>query len=577
MSSTFNSAISYVVSIVDEVNARLSKVTPVWLVIGSVGGTLVFIKVRRLVRFGPDIPLHKRLATYGFSWIRLLPGVRKKLEVELDTTKQYIMESLHKCDPELNFIREIPAEPLNISLIIDRADHLITFYDVKRGRVSGTCYSAMEEGHLELLTEIFKKFVFSNALHPDVFPSLRKMEAEVVRMVLELFHGPESACGTVTSGGTESLILACLASRNLAISKGVSEPILVVPKTAHAAFDKAANLLGIRIKHVALKKGTLEVDVKAMESAITSETCLLVGSAPNFPFGTVDNIPEIAKLGEKYNIPVHVDACLGGFLVAFAEQINLNIPIFDFRLRGVTSISCDTHKYAMAPKGTSIIMYRSNNYIHHQYSSITTWPGGIYATPTLAGSRAGLNIALTWATLLHYGHADYVMRAKKIVTYAKLLADSISKLPGIEIVGRPDVSIVAFRSTNSNIYKVSELLNKLGWHLNTCQNPASIHFCVTYNQTSEEVILAFVEDLKSCLTQAQLAPSTEGLEESPTASIYGIAGNIPLKSVIDEVTYIYMDSCYSMPLNTLDFPTYKKEFPTLEESVVITKEEPSTQ
>jgi len=208
----------------------------------------------------------------------------------------------------------------------------------------------------------------------------------------------------------------------------------------------------------------------------SSSTCLLVGSAPNFPFGTVDNIPVIAELGLKHHIPVHVDACLGGFLVAFAEEAGYHhLPLFDFRLPGVTSISCDTHKYGYAPKGTSTVVYRAPEYLHHQYFCVAEWPGGIYATPTLSGSRAGLNIALTWATVLHFGRGEYVRRTREILKWTQVLADAVERLPGLRVVGRVDASVCAFTTTDGqcNIYAVSDQLNKMGWNLNTLQMPDS--------------------------------------------------------------------------------------------------------
>ncbi|KAI1709344.1 pyridoxal-dependent decarboxylase conserved domain-containing protein [Ditylenchus destructor] len=531
--SLTKSLTSNIVSAWDDLNSRLARVNPVWLVAGSVGGTVVLLKVRKIWRRS-DRPLHKRTVTYAFSWICCLPWVRRKIEKELAQTKASLERTIHSCDEKLVFLKEIPHEPISHAQIIAVAEEYQAMnkqFDYIAGRVSGAVYTNLAEDHIEVLTEVFKRYAFSNPLHPDVFPGCRKMEAEVIRMVANLFHGPPESCGTMTSGGTESLILVCLASRNRAIAKGIDEPVIVVPVTAHAGFDKAASLLGIRIRHVPVDPVTSEVDI--------------VGSAPNFPFGTVDNIPAIAKIGEQRGIPVHVDCCLGGFLVAFAEEADIQVPVFDFRLPGVTSISCDTHKYGYAPKGTSTILYRSAEFLHHQYFSVTEWPGGIYATPTLAGSRAGLNIALTWATLLHFGRGEYVSRARKITAATRQLADAIAKVPGLEVVGRPDVSVVAFRSPDVNIYAVGDKLNKLGWNLNTLQMPDSIHFCLTYNQASDEVITGFVNDLK--FVTEEVAKLEDKGKDSHTAAIYGMAAQIPDKSLVDEVAYLYLDSCYAMP------------------------------
>lgn len=530
-----------------DINSALSRVKPIWLVTISVGGTVVYLKVRRILKRS-EKPLHKRFIAYAFSWICCLPWARRKIEKELAQTKASLEHSIHSCDDKRLFLKEIPNESSSCSKIVAMAEEYQAMnkqFDFLRGRVSGAVYTNLSEDHLDVLTEVFKRYAFSNPLHPDVFPGCRKMEAEVIRMVANLFHGPPESCGTMTSGGTESIILTCLASRNRAVANGVDDPVIVVPVTAHAGFDKAASLLGIRIRHVPVDPVTSAVDINLLKKSVTRDTCLLVGSAPNFPFGTVDNIPEIAKIGESRNIPVHVDCCLGGFLVAFAEEADIKIPLFDFRLPGVTSISCDTHKYGYAPKGTSTILYRSSEYLHYQYFSVTEWPGGIYATPTLAGSRAGLNIALTWATLLHFGREEYVKRARKITAATKQLADAIAKVPGLEVVGRTDVSVVAFRSSEFNIYAVGDKLNKLGWNLNTLQMPDSIHFCLTYNQASNDVITAFLNDLK--FVTEEVAKLEDKGKDSHTAAIYGMATQIPDKSLIDEVAYLYLDSCYAMP------------------------------
>uniref|UniRef100_A0A915ECX9 sphinganine-1-phosphate aldolase n=1 Tax=Ditylenchus dipsaci TaxID=166011 RepID=A0A915ECX9_9BILA len=548
MSSSYDSLVSKLVSTYDGVNTRLAKLDPIVLLVFSIGGTMVVVKARRLLRKS-DRPVHKRLFGYVFSFVSQLPWVRRKIDKELSQTKASIEHSIHSCDEQLVFIKKLSVAPISMQDIVSKAEEyqaMNKHFDYLGGRVSGAVYTNMAPDHLEVLSEVFKRYAFSNPLHPDVFPGCRKMEAEIIRMVANLFHGSEESCGSMTTGGTESIILACLSSRNRALANGIADPMLVVPVTAHAAFDKAASLLGIRIRHVPVDKVTSEVDIAALKSAITKDTCLLVGSAPNFPFGTVDNIPAIAELGQHYDIPVHVDCCLGGFLIAFANEVGgMNLPVFDFRLPGVTSISCDTHKYGYAPKGTSTVLYRSPEYLHHQYFSVPEWPGGIYATPTLSGSRAGLNIALTWATMLHFGHAEYASRAKKIIEATRLLAAEVQKIEGMELVGRPDVSVVAFRSSTFNIYAVADRLNKLGWNLNSLQMPDSIHFCLTYNQASAEVVQAFVQDLRAVAHEVASLENKGG--DSATASIYGMAAQIPDKSLVDEVVYLYLDSCYAMP------------------------------
>uniref|UniRef100_A0A8R1E338 sphinganine-1-phosphate aldolase n=1 Tax=Caenorhabditis japonica TaxID=281687 RepID=A0A8R1E338_CAEJA len=405
--------------------------------------------------------------------------------------------------------------------LADKYEKYNTF-NIEGGRVSGAVYTDRHVEHIQLLGKIYEKYAFSNPLHPDVFPGARKMEAELIRMVLNLYNGPENASGSVTSGGTESIIMACFTYRNRAHSLGIETPVILAPITAHAAFDKAAHLCGMRLRHVPVDKDN-RVDLKAMEKLISSDVCML---------------------GKKYNIPVHVDACLGGFMIPFMSDAGFSLPTFDFRNPGVTSISCDTHKYGCTPKGSSIVMYRSKELHHFQYFSVPDWTGGIYATPTIAGSRAGANTAVAWATLLSFGRDEYVRRCQQIVKHTRILAERIQKIKWVKPYGSSDVSLVAFSGNGVNIYEVSDKMTKLGWNLNTLQNPAAIHICLTINQAHEEVVDAFVADLEK--TCEEIAAAGNGEAKSGMAAMYGMAAQVP-KAVVDDVIALYIDATYSAP------------------------------
>uniref|UniRef100_A0AC35UF34 Sphingosine-1-phosphate lyase n=1 Tax=Rhabditophanes sp. KR3021 TaxID=114890 RepID=A0AC35UF34_9BILA len=529
----------------DSTNSTLSKYQPGILLIGSIAGTVTFMKYCQW-RKKSEKAVHKRIGTYFFSLLRKLPSVQKEIETKLGATKKDLIHSIHQYDKKGNFILQLPKEAYTFDQIMALAkeyDEMATF-DVDGGKVSGTVYTDRAEKHLDLLTAVFKKYAYSNPLHPDVFPGVRKMEAEVIRIITDLYHGTAESCGTMTSGGTESIILACFAHKNRAIANGINHPVIVCPVTAHAAFDKAADLFGIRIRHVPVHANQ-KVDLKAYKNAICSETCMLVGSVPNFPSGTADDIIAISQLGLKYNIPVHVDACLGGMLIPFMEEAGFPMPLFDFRLPGVSSISCDTHKYGYAPKGSSVVMYKAAEYLHFQYFSVTEWPGGIYATPTIAGSRCGSAIALTWATLLYFGRDEYIERTKKIVGAArKIVAKVRSADLGLEIMGDCDVSVVALKSNEFNIYAVADALGKKGWNINALQNPHAIHLCLTFNQATDKVVDDFVGDLKE-VTDVLKKDPTKG-NNSKSAAIYGMAAQVPDMSLIDEVTAGYLDACYSV-------------------------------
>lgn len=250
------------------------------------------------------------------------------------------------------------------------------------------------------------------------------MEAEVVRMTAALFDGGKETSGTMTTGGTESILLACKTYRDYAKEeKGISRPEMIVCRTVHSAFDKAGQYLKIRVRYIQDDPVTRKMDLKAMKKAINKNTIMIVGSAPNFPYGTMDDIEAIAEIGKSYNIPVHVDACLGGFVLALAKKAGYNVPKFSFELPGVTSISVDPHKYGFAPKGSSVILYSNRVLRHYQFCVTTDWPGGVYGTPTVGGSRAGGIIAATWATMLHFGLDGYVNATREILKTSKYIEE----------------------------------------------------------------------------------------------------------------------------------------------------------
>ncbi|CAD7012010.1 unnamed protein product [Ceratitis capitata] len=281
-----------------------------------------------------------------------------------------------------------------------------------------------------------------------------------------------------------------------------------------------------------------------MEHEINGNTILLVGSAPNFPYGTMDDIEAIAALGVKCKIPVHVDACLGSFVVALTREAGYKIRPFDFSVNGVTSISADTHKYGFAPKGTSIIMYSDQKYLDHQFTVTTDWPGGIYGSPTVNGSRAGGNIAACWATMMSFGHDGYLEATKRIVDTSRYIEAAIRKVDGVFIFGKPATSVVAVGSKVFDIFRLSDALCKLGWNLNALQFPSGIHLCVTDMHTQAGVADKFIADFKACVTEIMKDP---GQPVEGKMAIYGVAQGIPDRTVVGEVTRAFLSSMYYTP------------------------------
>lgn len=513
-------------------------------------GTLFMIYLaRRIWAFWRYLSWAKTL-----RFIRSLPIIRTIVRKQLDKIGSNIRKELSDVYGEEPYLELLPKKPQSSAILLRKLKHYQLFDTAAwtEGRISGAIYGSNGAEYNSFLCSIYGSTMWSNPLHADVFASIRKMESEIIRMVASMFKGdPNRVIGSVTSGGTESIIMACKAYRDFAINvRGIEgQPEIIVPTTAHAAFEKGANMLGCKIIKIPINSETLKVNVRLMRRAINGNTCMLVGSAPNFPHGIIDSIEQIGKLGLKYRIPVHVDACLGGFLIAFMEEANHPLDErFDFRVPGVTSISVDTHKYGYAPKGTSVILYKEKCFIHQQYSIQTDWPGGLYASPTLPGSRPGGLIATCWAALQYHGLEGYLEATDKIIRTSRWIIEQLASIEGIEVMGKPNVSVVAFKSSKFSIYKLNDHLKECGWNLNVLQYPGAIHLCVTLMHSHGKVASNFVRDINNGskkLTEETRQKSTANKKDndSGSAAIYGMAQTIPDRSIVAEVCTSYLDAC----------------------------------
>jgi sphinganine-1-phosphate aldolase len=413
----------------------------------------------------------------------------------------------------------------------------------KDGLVSGAVYHGDTE-HIAFQNEVYALNSQSNPLHFDVWPSTVKYEAEIVSMTANMLGAEQSGdpiVGTVSSGGTESILLAMKTYRDWAREKRwITQPEMIVPTTAHAAFDKASQFFNIEMIRVPVDEN-FQVDVEAVKAAITRNTAVIVGSAPQFPHGIIDPIEELSELAREHDIGFHTDACLGGFLLPWAEKLGYDVPPFDFRLPGVTSMSADTHKYGYAAKGTSVVLYRGEELRRFQYYLTTEWSGGLYLSPTLAGSRPGALSAACWAAMVSIGEVGYMDAARRILETAEVLKKGIRDLPELHILGDP-LWVIAFGSDDLDIYAVSDYMTHKGWSLNGLQRPPALHIALTLRHTQPGLAERFLDDLREAVAYVKANPSVQG----SMGPVYGMAGNVALGSAVRDILKYVLDIIYKV-------------------------------
>jgi glutamate/tyrosine decarboxylase-like PLP-dependent enzyme len=362
----------------------------------------------------------------------------------------------------------------------------------KNGRVFGLVYHLSDEIE-ELLKEAYTMFFSENGLNPTAFPSLNKFENEVVAMAANLLGGDEHVVGTFTSGGTESLLMAVKTARDIGRAKwAIKEPEIILPSTAHPAFEKAGEYFDVNMVFVPVRSD-FRADVKTMRDAITKNTIMMVGSAPSYPHGVVDPISELASIAQDHGILFHTDACVGGFMLPFVRKLSYPVPDFDFSVPGVTSISADLHKYAYAAKPASLVLYRTSELRRYQMFVSTDWPGGIYPSPGVAGSRPGGPVAAAWALLNYLGEEGYLNITSVVMRTAKKLQEGVYAIPGLKVLSDPEMSVFAIASDKLDVYELADELSLRGWHLDRQHFPPSLH--MTVNFVHEKVADDFLKDL----------------------------------------------------------------------------------
>ena len=479
------------------------------------------------------------------KFLRKLPAVKKEIESNTEAMIGDLESMVKPYAGKFQTHSKLPESGIDRKDILNELKKITSLEEKrwKEGLVSGAVYHGDSE-HIDFLNEVYAMQSQSNPLHSDLFPSASKFESEIVSMTAQILGADKTddeVCGVVTSGGTESILLAMKTYRDRAREvNGIRRPNIVIPVTAHAAFDKAGEYFKIKVKRVPIDNNYQAI-VNAVRKAANGNTICIVGSAPHFPQGIVDPIKVMSEIARERGICFHVDACLGGFVLPWAEKLGYPVPEFDFRLPGVTSISADTHKFGYAAKGTSVVLYRTPEIRRYQYYTISDWPGGLYFSPTFAGSRPGALSAACWAAMISIGEKGYLESVKKILETAEVIKQGICEISELKLMGDP-LWVIAFESKNLDIYKVMDQMTQKGWSLNGLHKPACVHICITLRHTQAGVSERFLADLKESVNFVKENPSESG----GMAPVYGMAASLPFRGVIRDFLKRYLDMYYKV-------------------------------
>jgi sphinganine-1-phosphate aldolase len=390
-------------------------------------------------------------------------------------------------------------------VIADLADKRAGDARWQDGRTFGMVYDGGPSVH-EVAERAAVMYLHENALNVLAFPSLRSIQNEVVGWTAALLHGPDTAAGFLTSGGTESIQCAVLAARERGrAERGIHAGEIVVAESAHAAFHKSAHMYDMPIRTAPVREDWT-ADVDAMAALVTDRTVLVVGSAPQYPQGVVDDIAAIAALAATVDANCHVDACMGGFVLPFAEMLGRDVPPWDFRVDGVHSISADIHKLGYAPKGVSVVLHRTKQLRAYQTFTFDRWLGGSYGSPNLQGSRSGMPMACAWAVMQHLGIEGYVELTRTALDHADRMRAGITAVDGIRVLGDGEFHLVAMASDPHaeqpiDVFALGDALAARGWHHDRQGPPDSLHS--TVSNTNTGTIDDYLADLTACAAEVR--------------------------------------------------------------------------
>ncbi len=398
----------------------------------------------------------------------------------------------------------------------------------KEGRLWSLVYY-LDEPYHAFQGQAYQQFASANGLNPTAFKSLKRFENEIISTTAALHHGTPGVCGVVTSGGTESCLLAVKTYRDMARAlRSVRKPEMVLPRSAHVAWIKASDYFGVRIRWLALDDH-LRADVSRLDKLINRNTVMVLASAPDYPHGTIDPVEAMAGIAQRRGVPLHVDACVGGFILPFMEMNGVVLPPWDYRVPGVTSISADLHKYGYASKGVSTITYRDMEILKHQMFVHVDWPGGVFASPALLGTRPGGAYAAAWAALQYFGEAGYRDLAARTQQAFTRMRDGVKAMPELQVLGDPCGPLLAYgaRDKSVNIFAVGDQMEHRGWQINRLQKPDGLHAMITAQHLA--VIDDYLHDLRAAVAAAKADPT---LADQGEAATYGMMAHIPLRGMV---------------------------------------------
>lgn len=500
------------------------------LIISYFGGIITLAIINYLRR-------NKRKLLNIIVKAKIISAEKEKIKNSVYKSRGNVITQLSLCEDS------IPAESIIGEIRGNYYDESKNWTD---GGLSGSVYYNFHtnEDLCHLISRVYNYSFMANPMHLSEWPSIINQEVQVVRWIANMYHGDQNVVGSMTGGGTDSNMEVCLTYRKLAQQElGITDPVIIIPSSAHVSFLKAGDDHQIEIVVIDVDRYTRLADIGAIEAAIKRygrRVIALVGSAPSYSDGLVDNIEELARLALSYSnkfnttICVHVDACLGSFVIPFSEQK------FDFLIAGVTSISVDTHKFGNAPKGGSVLLYRNMDIMRHQMRIYTSWEGGIYPTPTRLGSRPGGIIACTYAVMKYFGMRQYRQFAKEILQVANRFRYYITHHPDLELVGESKLMVVSFKFKNDsyNIYQLAELLKKeYHWELNKLQKFNRIHFCFTSVHTKDNIVERLIKDVDTSVQICKASPNTQ----TGDAAVYCSLQRIP-KDIADQAVLWYQEA-----------------------------------